>query len=48
VRSRTPCILLSLASQHFDQLLAQESNVREGIERMARDRLLVGVHSEPD
>jgi ATP-binding cassette subfamily B protein len=40
VRARTPCILLSLASQHFEQLLAEESGVRAAIERVARDRLV--------
>jgi ATP-binding cassette subfamily B protein len=39
VRARTPCILLSLASQHFERLLAEESSVREAIERVAKERL---------
>jgi ATP-binding cassette subfamily B protein len=39
VRARTPCILLSLASQHFERLLAEESSVREAIERVAKARL---------
>ena len=39
VRARTPSILLSLASQHFERLLAEESSVREAIERVAKHRL---------
>jgi ATP-binding cassette subfamily B protein len=43
VRSRTPCISLWLANQHFEQLLAEESGVRTAIERAARERRPVGV-----
>jgi CRP-like cAMP-binding protein len=39
VRTRAPSILLSLASQHFERLLAEESSVREAIERVAKERL---------
>ena len=39
VRARAPSILLSLASQHFERLLAEESSVREAIERVAKERL---------
>jgi ATP-binding cassette subfamily B protein len=43
VRARTPCILLSLTSQHFEQLLAEESSVREAIERVASERGRAGT-----
>jgi len=43
VRARTPCVLLGLAAQHFERLLAEETGVRETIERVAAERSAVSV-----
>jgi ATP-binding cassette subfamily B protein len=43
VRARTPSVLLSLAAQHFERLLAEEAGVRETIERVAAERSAVSV-----
>jgi ATP-binding cassette subfamily B protein len=45
VRARTPSVLLSLAAQHFERLLAEEAGVRETIERVAAERSAVGVRA---
>jgi ATP-binding cassette subfamily B protein len=39
VRSRTACVVLSLGSQQFERLLADESTIRESIQRIALGRL---------
>jgi len=38
VRTRSGCLLLSLSSQHFDRLLADEPRIREMLQRSAAER----------
>jgi len=48
VRARTPCILLSLASQHFERMLSEQSTIRAAVERVARERSPIGPGLTPN